>query len=278
MPLTYRCEPNLIEMAMERLKEQGLVAQDARFYYEAPDGLRREVAYRDFDFLSQLGRVAEVETTHAVLDWLKENGVVAQDVTYDMGAFDELRTEVKTSFGVPGTSISPVMERLLYMLGAVKQPQRMIGIGTYCGNALVWIAGPSCGSARVYQAQKVYGIDIDPQATEQARENLDQLANTDHIELLSDDGLEAAERLDGPFDLVFLDVDSKEFGKGLYLKLVTRLYEKVELGGWVLAHDVVVPPFAEQLEGYLAFVRDREYFSESILFDVDAYGLELSIK
>jgi hypothetical protein len=64
----------------------------------------------------------------------------------------------------------------------------------------------------------------------------------------------------------------------LYLELLKKLYGKVEKGGWVLAHDTVVPPFAEQLEAYLAYVRDGKNFEESISFDVDAYGLELSIK
>jgi hypothetical protein len=64
----------------------------------------------------------------------------------------------------------------------------------------------------------------------------------------------------------------------LYLELLKKLYGKVEEGGWVLAHDTVVPPFAGQLEAYLAYVRDGANFKESISFDVDAYGLELSIK
>ena len=36
--------------------------------------------------------------------------------------------------------------------------------------------------------------------------------------------------------------------------------------------------YAAQLEAYLAYVRDGMRFKESISFDVDAYGLELSIK
>jgi predicted O-methyltransferase YrrM len=95
---------------------------------------------------------------------------------------------------------------------------------------------------------------------------------------MSEDGLRAVERLPGPFDYVFLDVDSRELGKGLYLELLERLYDKVETGGWILAHDTVVPPFAGQLAAYLAFVRDRQYFRESVSFDVDAFGLELSVK
>ncbi len=62
MALIYSCEPQAIEMALERLKKDGLVSEDAYFHYDAPQSLRREVAYRDFDFLSRLSRTAEVET------------------------------------------------------------------------------------------------------------------------------------------------------------------------------------------------------------------------
>lgn len=278
MALTYTCARHVIEMALERLKADGLVSENAYFNYNARRNLREEVAYRDFDFLSRLGRTAEVETVRSALAWLKQERIVPEEATYDEKAFSELRQQVKRHFTVPGTSITPVMERLLYMLSAVRRPRRIIGIGTYCGNALVWSVGSSCGQARVYRADKVYGIDIDAEATERARANLGTLRHTSHIELIAEDGLRAVERLEGPFDYVFLDVDSVELGKGLYLELLKALYEKVEVGGWVLAHDVVVPPFAEQLEGYLAFVRDGTRFRESILFDVDAFGLELSVK
>jgi predicted O-methyltransferase YrrM len=276
--LIYTCENQVIEMALEKLKDAGLVSRDAYFNYDAHQDLRREVTYRDFDFLSRLSRIGEVETVRSVLMWLKQKGIVPEGATYDEEAFDELRQEVKEQFAIPGTSVTPVMERLLYMLASVKRPRRVIGLGTYCGYALVWAVGPSCESGREYEAEKVYGIDIDAKATERARENLGKLAYTDHIELIAEDGLEAVDRLKGPFDYVFLDVESKELGKGLYLELLKKLYEKVEEGGWVLAHDTVVPPFAGQLEAYLAYVRDRENFKESISFDVDAYGLELSVK
>jgi len=278
MALAYTCERQVIEMAMERLKRDGLVARDAYFNYDAPQYLRREVAYRDFDFLSRLSRVGEVQTVRSILAWLKGQGIVPAGAMYDEQAFDGLRQEVKELFAIPGTSVTPVMERLLYMLSSVRRPRRVIGLGTYCGYALVWATGAGCGSGRTYEAEKVYGIDIDGEATARAKENLDKLANTDHVELTTEDGLAAVERLEGPFDYVFLDVESKELGKGLYLALLKRLYTKVEAGGWVLAHDTVVPPFAGQLEAYLAYVRDREKFKESISFDVDAYGLELSIK
>jgi predicted O-methyltransferase YrrM len=172
----------------------------------------------------------------------------------------------------------PVMERLLYMLSSLRRPRRMIGLGTYCGNALVWAVGSSCAAGREYTAEKVYGIDIDPEATARARANFSQLAHANHVELIADDGLAAVERLEGPFDYVFLDVDSRELGKGLYLELLEALYDKLLPGSWVLAHDTMVPPFAAQLEPYLAYVRDRGNFRQSLSFDVDPFGLEVSIK
>jgi predicted O-methyltransferase YrrM len=278
MAQTYTCDKRAIEMALERLKDDGLVAKDAYFRYDAPQNLRREIAYRDFDFLTRLCRVAEDETVRSILAWLKQAGIVPEHATYDEEAFAALKLEVKETFAMPGSSITPVMERLLYMLSAVKRPRRVIGLGTYYGNALVWAIGASLGSGKVYEAEKVYGIDIDAEATERAEANLHKLPHTDHIELMAEDGLTAVERLDGPFDYVYLDVESKELGKGLYLDPLKGLYDKIEIGGWVLAHDTMVPPFAKQFEEYLAFVRDGENFRESISFDVDPFGLELSIK
>ena len=278
MSLTYTCENHVIEIALEKLKDAGLVSQDAYFNYDAPQNLRKEVAYRDYDFLSRLSRTAEVETVRSILTWLKQKGIVSQDATYDERAFDELRREIKARFIIPSSSITPVMERLLYALSSLRRPRRIIGLGTYCGNAFAWIVGSGCGPGKVYQAEKAYGIDINVDASERARENLGTLAHTDHVELIAEDARTAVERLEGKFDCVYLDVGDKDIGKDLYRELIERLYEKVEVGGWVLAHDTVVPPFAGQLEQYLAFVRDGQHFGESISLDVDPFGLELSIK
>jgi predicted O-methyltransferase YrrM len=196
----------------------------------------------------------------------------------DERAFHELRRQVKEKFTIPGTSTTPVMERLLYMLSSVRRPRRVIGFGTYWGNALVWNVGSSCGQGRVYEAEKVYGVDIDAEATERAKANFSKLAHIDRIELIAEDELKAVERLEGPFDYVCLDAESKELGKGMYLELPERLYGKVEEGGWVLAHDTPTPLFAGQLEEYLAYVRNGENFRENISFDVDPFGLELSVK
>jgi predicted O-methyltransferase YrrM len=278
MAKQYICNTDVIEQALDRLKADGLVSDKAYFNYEAGNNLRREVTYRDFDFLTRLGRTAEEETIGSILEWLKKEGIVPVDADYDEGKFSAFREDVSKNFDIPGTSISPVMERLLYMLSSVKTPTRILGFGTYCGYALAWITGPGWGKKRLYQFDQVYGIDIDGEAIEKARDNFSRMGYTDRIRLLAEDGLMYAEKLEGLFDFVYLDVDSRESGKSIYMDLLESVYGRIIDGGWILAHDVGVPGFAEQLKTYLSFVRDKKNFRESLFFDIDPFGLELSIK
>lgn len=278
MMLTYQCDQQVIEQAIEKLKEDGLVSSRAFFNADAPENLRQEVAYRDFDFLTRLCRVSESNVVSSIHQWLKQSGIIPEDGLFDVSGFETYRKVVRENFSVPGTSITPVMERLLYMLSAIKKPNRVLGLGTYYGNALVWVIGASCGDTKTYSAEKVIGVDIDQDATEGARANFAGLPNSSHVEFQVKDGFEAIEELEGPFDYVYIDVDNKELGKSIYLDLLTEVYEKVGKGGWVLAHDTCVPPFAKQLQGYLDYVRNKQNFSESISFDIDPFGLELSIK
>ena len=86
------------------------------------------------------------------------------------------------------------------------------------------------------------------------------------------------ERLKGPFDTVYLDILSPDSGKALYLGLLEALYPKLSPSAWVLAHDTTLGCYSEQLAGYLRVVRNPRRFRQSISFDIDALGLELSIR
>ena len=95
MALIYKCESQVVEMSMRKLKADGLVSENAYFNCDAPRNLRKEVAYRDFDFLSRLSRIAGVEIVSSVLAWLKQRGIVSDEAGYDEKSFDELREEVR---------------------------------------------------------------------------------------------------------------------------------------------------------------------------------------
>jgi predicted O-methyltransferase YrrM len=271
-------DPAVIENALNLLKRNGFVAADAYFNAEEPHKLATEVRYRDLYFLYYLGLYAELEISTAVLALLKRIGAIDVNSTYSLESFEKLRQEVTANFKIPDTAFSPTLERLLYMFASVKRPKSILGIGIFCGYTLVWTAGAACHEGNVYQADKIYGIDIDADAITLAKQNFKHLSDIDHLELVAEDGRITADRLSGPFDYLYLDADSPENGKGIYLELLQILYPKLSKGCWVLAHDTTLPAFRNKLERYLDFVRDQNNFSESISFDVDIFGLELSIK
>lgn len=278
MTIIFQSPPNAIALALERLKSEELVHPQAVFNPEAPQGLRREVAYHDRDFLSRLGHTAaEEETVDCALALLKEHGFVPGAAQYDKVAFEQHRREVRPTFSGEWTSLSPTMERLIYMLTSVRRPGHLLELGSFWGYTLAWFAGPCIGPHRAIQAERIIGIEVDAAMTAQARENFARLANTHEVELIAEDARTALERIPGPFDFVYLEA-KLEHGEGLYLPLLKQLYDRIPVGGWVIAHDNLDPDSAEEMAVYLPYVRDGGHFRQSIAFEIDRCGLELSIK
>ncbi|MBU8934445.1 MAG: class I SAM-dependent methyltransferase [candidate division Zixibacteria bacterium] len=267
-----------IELALNKLKQDGVVHPEAQFNYEAEDGLRREVTYRDDDLQYRLGRSpAEVEVVDTALEMLISMKLVSTDAGYNKQSFDSLRFAVKKEFKGSWTSITPVMERLLYMLTAVKRPKRLVELGSFWGNTLAWFAGPCVGRNREYQAERIYGIDIDMKMTELAKENFARLEKTESVELIGEDAAVTLERIDAPIDFLYLEAKDENCNSG-YLEFLQQVYDKLPEGSWVIAHDTTAYDHQDDLREYLVWVRDVRNFSESISFDVDRFGLELSIK
>lgn len=279
MALVFHPPQQAIDLAMQRLKSDGLVHPDATFNPSAPDGLRCEVTYRDLDFTRRIGRTsAEEEVVDTALRFLKAQGIVSTTASYDKAAFKNLRQEVVRHFRGAWTSFSPTMERLIYMLTSVKKPQCLVELGSFWGYTLAWFAGPCIGSAQVYRAEKIYGIDIDERMTEQARANFAKLPNTESVTLLAEDAQHVLDDLPSPIDFLYIEAKTEGVEDGLYLKLLKQAYLKLSKDSWVIAHDCLDWEFQNEIQEYLAWVRKRQFFSESICFDIDDCGLELSVR
>jgi len=278
MALIFHPPREVIELALKELKADKQVHPDAVFNASAPNGLRKEVTYRDLDFMYRLGRTSlEEKIVDVALEFLKSQGLVNRDAGYDKAAFESLHRVVKQEFKGSWTSLSPTMERLIYMLTSVRRPKRLVEFGSFWGYTLAWFAGPCIGANRCYEADKIHGIDIDVEMTERARENFGKIPNSGAIELIAEDARIAVDGIPGPLDFVYIEAKSEE-EKGLYLTLLQQVYDKLPDGAWVIAHDNLDYTFREEIQGYLSFVRDKTHFSQSICFDIDDCGIELSVK
>lgn len=226
--------------------------------------------------LQRLGRRQQDAITHRVLATLKEAGFFPAPVPEaDLEAFHQFRRQVRATFHVPETSITPLMARLLFGIAHVQNPNRIVGVGTYAGNSLVWLAGPTLmGLGR---AVEVLGVDIDPAATSLAQANFAALApGPSPIRLVTGDARQPERFVCGKVDLLYIDVDDPENGKRLYRPVLEAFLPYLAPGALVLAHDICEVKFEQDLEPYRALVRDRGRFRRTVTLKVDPFGLEVS--
>lgn len=102
----------------------------------------------------------------------------------------------------------PIVEwetgRLLATLVAALQPRRVLEVGTAIGYSTLHMARALGPEGRIVTLER------DPERIGQALEFWARGGVAERIELIAGDALESLQRLDGPFDLVFLDASKTE--------------------------------------------------------------------
>ena len=87
---------------------------------------------------------AELAMVNEALHVLHEAGVLPH-TRYDPARMLAHRCAVAELFEIPWTAITPRMQRLLYAINAILQPQTMIAAGVFCGNTFISNAGAAVG-------------------------------------------------------------------------------------------------------------------------------------
>jgi predicted O-methyltransferase YrrM len=113
----------------------------------------------------------------------------------------ELAAETRATLSSPQMLTGPVEGRFLEVLVFVSGARRVLEIGTYSGySALSMARGlPSDG--------RIDTCEIDPLRAEFARRYIQRSPHADRIAVHVGPAGETIARLDGPFDLVFVDAD-----------------------------------------------------------------------
>ena len=99
--------------------------------------------------------------------------------------------------GLPPHAVTAPQGALLEPLARAIGARRILEIGTLGGYSTIWLARALPPDGRLVT------LEIDPSYAEVARTNL---AGADQVELIVGPALETLPTLDGPFDLVFIDV------------------------------------------------------------------------
>lgn len=154
----------------------------------------------------------------------------------------------RTSHGrqVCGPTIGALLRQFVLLL----QPRRVLEIGTFSGYATVWMAGalPEGGIMDT--------IEKNDEMETLIREGLSLAGVADRVRLHIGDALDVIPTLEGPFDLVFIDGDKRQ-----YVAYYQAVFDAVRDGGLIVADNVLwdgkvlsgEPPRDAQTRGILAF-------------------------
>lgn len=134
----------------------------------------------------------------------------------------------------------PEVGRLLSILARATGARRILEIGTAIGYGAIWLA-------RGAPEARVFSIEADPQRLAAARGYLERAGVADRVELIEGKALDVLPRLQGPFDLVYIDAVKEEYR--CYLDLVVP---QLRIGGLVVCDNllwggqVAAPPAGEE--------------------------------
>ena len=160
--------------------------------------------------------------------------------------------------------IGPRRGRVLAKLVAQLKPRRVLEVGTLIGYSAI-LMGKELGSE-----SEIITIEIDKEEAEIARRNIEMAEIKPKVRVIVGDASDVIPKLQGKFDLVFLDGHKNEYFE--HLKMIEK---KMHRGSVVVADNAGA--YAYSMRDYLDYVRNSGRY-ESYFMQIGSDGLEVSIK
>lgn len=130
--------------------------------------------------------------------------------------------------GLPDIDVSPAQGRMLHLFARMARARRILEIGTLGGYSTIELARALPPEGRLVS------LEIDPHHAAVARGNVAAAGLADRVEIVVGPAVDNLARLEGPFDLVFIDADKQ--GNAAYVRAAIRLSRP----GTVIVVDNVV--------------------------------------
>ncbi|HEY7147885.1 MAG TPA: class I SAM-dependent methyltransferase [Gaiellaceae bacterium] len=163
----------------------------------------------------------------------------------------------------PAVSVPPETGRFLFALIAPHTGCEVLELGGGKGYSTIWLAA----GARLLGGT-VRSIERDPEIAEAWRENIGEAGLEETARLIEGDALDVTPKLDGRFDLVFIDAADR-----FYEKLFQLVRPKLGVGALVVADNVL-----SRREFLAAYVDARQADPTLVSVTVPVgEGLELSV-
>lgn len=191
-------------------------------------------------------------------------------------AFRDLRSKISDQFTVEWTTLSLTMCRLLYAIACCGQPRSIVVLGSHVGFAAAWLIRDRTDSRCGEPVEHFDGIDPDRAANRIARMNCAALGHRDHMTIHDTTGQHYLAAPVGGIDMLLIDIDDPVTRKQAYRGLLDLAAPHLRPSALVLAHDTLVPRFAEDMEAFHQWIDDDPMFDGPWVLPVDDCGLTVA--
>jgi caffeoyl-CoA O-methyltransferase len=148
--------------------------------------------------------------------------------TPDPELFRRLEEETRATTSIPQMMVGPLEGPFLGWLVWLSGARRVLEIGTFTGYSSISMA------LNLPPDGRIVSLDVNEETTAVARRYADEAGVSDRIDYRVGPAIEELDRLDGPFDLVFIDAD-KESYVDYYENVLPKLSER----GLIVADNVL---------------------------------------
>jgi len=155
--------------------------------------------------------------------------------------------------------------RFLRVMVAVRNAKSILEIGAASGYSGIWL-----GLGARETRGKVVSIEYDPQRAKEAAANIQKAGLTDVVRVVHGDAFAEIPKLQGTFDLVFLDAWKPD-----YKRFFDMVYPRLDPGGVFLAHNVVNK--ASEMEPFLKTIQGHQGLFTSVV-SPGSEGMSVSVK
>ena len=136
------------------------------------------------------------------------------------------QTHIRTNY--PRMLTGAVQGRFLTMLARISGAERVLEIGTFTGYS------STCFAYGIKEGGMVDTLEINDELEDLIREGWERAGVRDRITLHIGDAKETLRTLSGPYDIVYMDANNRE-----YCDYYDLIFDLVRPGGLILADDVL---------------------------------------
>ena len=193
-------------------------------------------------------------------------GYALEHSTPDPEFFRRLEEETRANTTAPQMMVGPLEGQFLGWLVRLSGAQRVLEIGTFTGYSSISMA------LALPQGGRITSLDVNEETTAVARRYAEEAGVADRIDYRVGDALAELERLEGPFDLVFIDADKENY-VGYYEAVLFKLADD----GFIVADNVLWSARVLEEEGDESTMAIKS-FNDHVAADARVECLVLSVR